>query len=177
MPLRFRTAMRAVRFWVRGFALFGVAACSTALLPYSQEEDTEDAGSAEDAAATDASGARDAGRPDAAPADQPHDCTSELPVNGVASLFTQDCATRPLHPCTGQRELDLVLAKIASDCDVLRQPVRLGFTLEPDGCPAQLRYDQRWVLGSISSCMQSKLETLRFGCKLDCAVFSVTSLL
>lgn len=161
--------------------------CSTALLPESEFEDDEleddaaapfDARVPADTGPTDArvqsDSGRDAGTDGSVGVDagRPHDCPVVLPKNGFATLLTDDCGKRPSRPCTGQASLDQELTRIAQNCGLgsLSKPADLGFTLNSAGCPTQLRYDQDYVRGMISSCIQTQLEMLRFGCNLQCAI-------
>lgn len=118
----------------------------------------------------------DAGRDAAVDAGRPHDCATELPTRGVASLLTSDCTLRAVSDCNGQASLDRELERIGLAClGTQYRTANLGFTLGSTGCPTQFRYEQEFVRGSISNCIQAVLERTRFSCRLECAVVQVVN--
>jgi hypothetical protein len=167
---------------LRFTALFPLAlgACSTALLvdtPYDDVEPDAEAGVALDAgrprdAGSDAARPRDAGVDAGADPSAQRGCERGLPIEGFATLLTDDCARRSLRMCAGPRELDVALDEIAKRCRVLNG-VRVGFSLSSAGCPEQLRYDQASVRGATSQCLQGALEQLRFSCQGGCGLVRV----
>ena len=166
--------------------------CSTALLidsPYDEDEEMDrDAGAFDAGGPVDASvildaradagrdAAVDAGRDAAADAGRPHDCAVELPTRGYASLLTGGCAMRPTTSCIGQATLDSYLDRAARSCGLPQsgRPADLGFTFGSDGCPTEFRFEQEFVRGMISACIQARLEQARFECwSTQCAVVRV----
>jgi hypothetical protein len=168
--------------WLAILGVVLLSGCSTALFvdsPYDDDLTEQDATAPFDASArADAStvdarvdagrdAAQDAGRDAAVDAGRLHDCTVELPQANFASLLTNGCATRqPTLSCVGQVTLDNRMDFIARKCGLPQagRPADLGFVLGSEGCATFFLYDQAFVRGAISGCIQNELEQVRFDC-------------
>jgi hypothetical protein len=109
-------------------------------------------------------------------------CSTELPqTSNFFSLLTDGCAARPITDChaalarTSQEGVDRHLRDFVTGCGLQRN-FQLGVSFNQRGCADWVHYQAGPRLTSAQSqCLSNRLEAVRFGCDVSCALTPSTA--
>jgi hypothetical protein len=109
-------------------------------------------------------------------------CSTELPqTSNFFSLLTDGCAARPVTDChaalarTSQEGVDRYLRDFVTGCGLQRN-FQLGVSFNQQGCADWVHYqDGPRLTSAQSQCLSNRLEAVRFGCDVSCALTPSTA--